>query len=80
MKAIKVRYMCLKAATPMAADPETAMRYASVFELFVVCGYTAGHEALLAATGRLPEPEPAEIEPDEPLPGEAASTSTEPLH
>ena len=51
MDALKVRYLCLKAAAPMALDPGTALRYASVFELFVVCGYLVAQEALDVLSG-----------------------------
>ncbi|MFG1278264.1 hypothetical protein [Xanthobacter autotrophicus] len=46
MNALKVRSICLAAAAKMAVDPGATLRYASVFELFIVCGYLAAHEAL----------------------------------
>lgn len=61
MDALKVRYLCLKAAAPMSSDPRTAIRYASVFEHFVVCGYLAASESLdvlmgIMATEAQPSP------------------------
>jgi hypothetical protein len=81
---IKVRHMCLEAAARMSSDPSTAIRYASVFEHFVVCGYLAASESLdvligiMAAAAPQPSPPADEMsektEGEEPLPAEASDT------
>lgn len=82
MNQIKVRHMCLEAAARMSSDPRTAIRYASVFEHFVVCGYLAASESLDMLMGILAGPPPSappasetpEPAGEEPLPGEIPDT------
>lgn len=83
MNQIKVRHLCLQAAARMSSDPRTAIRFASVFEHFVVCGYLAASETLDAIMGIMAAESPPspsthvaaeKADGEEPLSGEAPDT------